>query len=92
MMIDPLDIPFDQMLRWFLIFSAFGDSIIPFSVIIPVISVASVTSKAGLYTLTFFGPVRFPKPLTTSSPSRISMIMSFPVAVATSNVELGAAT
>ncbi len=64
----------------------------PFSVMMPVINRAGVTSNAGLYTATPSGAVCRPKPCVTSRGSRCSMGMLSPEASDRSKVLVGAAT
>src|SRR6516162_7697378 len=63
----------------------------PFSVMMPAISSAGVTSKAGLYTATPSGAVGRPKPSVTSRGSRCSIGIAEPSGIARSNVLDGAA-
>ena len=64
--------------NFLLIFSLNGGYRMPFSVMIAAISLWSVTSKAGLYTLTPFGAVgRFPKWITSSLPLSSTPLASF---------------
>src|ERR687898_1565700 len=64
----------------------------PLSVMMPVISLAGVMSKAGFHTPTPGGAVRIPCQVATSSDSRCSIGIPAPFGVATSTVEEGAAT
>ena len=64
----------------------------PTSVMIEVTSAAGVTSKAGAYTSTPRGAVRWPNPSVISSAGRSSMGMRSPLARDGSTVESGATT
>lgn len=80
-----------QYPRHFKILSMPGYSIMPLSVMMAAISRASVTSKAGLYTLTPGGAICVPPNIVTSSAALCSMGISAPLFIFKSNVLDGAA-
>ena len=70
----------------------YGFLMMPFSVMMAVMYLCGVTSKAGLAALTPFGARRMPPMLVTSSGFRSSMGISSPELKERSMVLVGAAT